>query len=70
MTQWLRCDCVNIKHVRPRRCDKNAAVRCAKCGDALCGSCANNHHAHREHVPLTEPANRGGDRMDTWGDVG
>lgn len=50
----MSCSCINLTH--KRRCEKKATVRCDSCGDYLCGGCAVNHHAHREHTRLPKEA--------------
>jgi hypothetical protein len=42
----MRCECVVLVHAS--RCEKDATVRCVKCGDRLCGQCAQKHHYHSE----------------------
>lgn len=46
----MTCQCIVIKH--DRRCEREATHRCQVCGDALCKTCANKHHAHIDVRPI------------------
>lgn len=46
------CECVNLKHVKTRRCQNKATKGCTICYAALCGGCAKNHHFHETFLDL------------------